>query len=257
MKISIITPSYNQSEYLRDTIESVLTQNIHEFEYIIMDGGSNDNSPDIIKEYDNHLSYWQSCPDNGQSAAVHEGFKLSTGDILCWLNSDDMLSPGALSYVLNIFKNNINIKFLYGGCQLIDSNGNNLKILREPLFEKNWQIYIRNCIPQSSSFWRRDLYFEVNGLDINLHYAMDYELWFKFCSITTPFVLRRILSKQRQYPENKTFSNPNSLKKEIEFVNKKYFNLDVLSLSKVFFWRLHRIFNKTIRGCYPPFSYFD
>jgi len=98
-KISIITPSFNQGKYLEETIFSVLGQNYPNLEYIIIDGGSTDNSVDIIKKYENQLTYWISEPDNGQSHAINKGFMKATGGILAWLNSDDMYLPGVLDYV--------------------------------------------------------------------------------------------------------------------------------------------------------------
>ncbi|RYE40071.1 MAG: glycosyltransferase, partial [Sphingobacteriales bacterium] len=101
-KISVITPSFNQGEYLEDTILSVIGQNYPNLEYIIIDGGSADNSVSIIKKYETHLSYWISEKDKGQSHAINKGFGLATGDILCWLNSDDLLLPSTLSYIASL-----------------------------------------------------------------------------------------------------------------------------------------------------------
>lgn len=257
MKVSIVTPSYNQGRFIQETIESVLNQNILELEYIIMDGGSKDYSQKIIREYQDQLAYWRSYADNGQAAAIDEGFKISSGDILGWLNSDDILKPGALNFVLQMFTNNKEIQFMYGGCELVDEAGNNIKILREPLYNNYWQIYVRNCIPQSSAFWRRDLYFKTGGLDTDLHYTMDYDLWFRFYKETVPFVTRRVLSQQRQYADNKTFSNEFALKDEAEKVRKRYIqniSFFLYSWNRII-WRIHRMFRKSIAGCYFPMSF--
>jgi glycosyltransferase involved in cell wall biosynthesis len=255
VKISLVTPSYNQARFLAATIESILSQNVPTLEYFVLDGGSSDDSVNIIRKYEKRLTFWRSYPDEGQSAAIHEGFLRSTGDILAWVNSDDMLTPRALNYVLETFQRYPKMQFFYGGCELIDEAGKCIKSLREPLYNEKWQVYIRSCVPQSSAFWRRELYFEVGGLDSSLHYAMDYDLWFKFCSRTVPRVSKIILSKQRIYPEAKTLSCPSAIQQEMEKVRQKYFMIPSPSgrLIKKLFWRTHRIIRKTFAGCYFPF----
>jgi glycosyltransferase involved in cell wall biosynthesis len=103
LKISIVTPSYNQGQYLEETIQSVLDQNYPNLEYIIMDGGSTDNSVDIIKKYESQLAHWESKPDNGQADAIKRGFDMATGDILAWLNSDDYYLPDTFNQVSELF----------------------------------------------------------------------------------------------------------------------------------------------------------
>src|SRR5687768_13083798 len=103
-KISIITPSYNQGRFIEETILSVINQNYPNLEYIIIDGGSTDNTVEIIRKYEQHLAYWVSEKDGGQSEAINKGFKKATGDIVCWINSDDFFMPGALSKVADCFE---------------------------------------------------------------------------------------------------------------------------------------------------------
>lgn len=252
MKFSIVTPSYNQAGFLRDTIESVLTQDEQDIEYIIMDGGSTDGSAEVIREYEPRLKYCCSRPDKGQADAINEGFSMSSGDVLGWINSDDMLMPGALNYVAEVFQENPEVRFMYGGCEIIDESGNHSKYLIEPYYNEKWQIYIRSCVPQPSAFWRRDLYFEVGGLDTSLHYAMDYDLWFKFCAVTSPFVTKRILSRQRMHTNTKTLSEPAALERDKEQVRQRYFTLPPYSSRQVrrIIWRMHRILKKGVTGCY-------
>jgi glycosyltransferase involved in cell wall biosynthesis len=253
MKISIVTPSYNQGRFLREAMESVLGQGIQGLEYLVLDGGSQDESVDIIQEYAPRLAYWRSSPDAGQSAAIQEGFLRSSGDILAWLNADDVLLPGALRQVLQIFQENPMVRFLYGSCELIDASGRHIRTLREPCYKNEWQLYVRSCVPQSSAFWRRDLYFEVGGLDTSLHYAMDYDLWFRFARQTTPSIIPEILSRQRQHGETKTSSNTSAMDAEKELVRRRFFSqLPNPAMRKIQsgLWRLHRIITKAVDGCY-------
>ena len=127
-KISIVTPSYNQAEFLERTILSVLNQNYPNLEYIIIDGGSTDSSAEIIKKYERYLTYWVSEPDDGQADAINKGFAKATGDILAWLNSDDLYLPGALLKVKESFQN-AGIAFLYGHSILVDKEDRVIRIL--------------------------------------------------------------------------------------------------------------------------------
>src|SRR5450759_2806690 len=120
MKISVITPSYNQGQFLEETILSVINQNYPNLEYFIIDGGSTDNSIEIIKKYEKHLTYWVSEKDNGQAHAINKGFKKATGDIVCWINSDDLLIQGAINTISNYFSRNPDVQFINGYTLRID-----------------------------------------------------------------------------------------------------------------------------------------
>src|SRR5262245_36429428 len=122
-RISLVTPSYNQAEFLDECIDSVLSQNYPNLEYIIMDGGSTDRSVEIIKKYERHLSYWRSQPDNGQYAAINEGFQHSTGEIMTWLNSDDVFHPLSFETVVEIFSGKQAVSWLMGRPNGIDQQG--------------------------------------------------------------------------------------------------------------------------------------
>lgn len=177
-KISVITPSFNQGEYLEQTIHSVLDQRYTNLEYIIIDGGSTDNSVEIIKKYEKYLAFWISEPDRGQSHAINKGFKKSTGDILCWLNSDDLFHSGTLEKVNNYFIENPNKVFVW-------ANNSSLRnhILRDAKPKKtiNYKhlLYYLSIINQESSFWRREVYLNVGGLNEKIDLAMDYDYWLR------------------------------------------------------------------------------
>ncbi len=174
--ISIITPSYNQGEFLEETILSVLGQRYPALQYIIIDGGSTDNSLEMIKKYERELYYWESTKDKGQSDAINKGFNRSTGDILMWLNSDDMLMPNVLHYIANLFNEN-NALFYFGNC--IRFSETDVKCLKSDVINAHslYSLEQSDYIIQSSTFWKREVYEEVGELNENLHYGLDWE-WF-------------------------------------------------------------------------------
>ncbi len=183
--ISIVTPSFNQAEYLEECIESVLEQGYPRLEYVIMDGGSTDGSVEIIKKYEKYLTYWQSCPDGGQYWAVTEGFRHTTGEIMAWLNSDDKYHPLAFAKVACTFVTYPNVSWLTGKKSFWDAAGNLTRIEERPAVFSRRKIleghFNKPYIQQESTFWRRSLW-EQSGasLDTSLLLAGDLELWCRF-----------------------------------------------------------------------------
>lgn len=180
MKISIITPSYNQGEYLEQTILSVLGQEYPGLEYIIMDGGSTDNSVDIIRKYESRLTYWQSCGDRGQADAINQGFARATGDVLAWLNSDDMYLPGTLSRIRAAVQGNgpDTPQIIFGNClhmNMINPKEAYGSDVRHAF--ATHAIELNDFIVQPSSFWTRKTFALVGELSTDLHFAFDWE-WF-------------------------------------------------------------------------------
>lgn len=178
-KITIITPSYNQGQYIEQTICSVLDQNYPKLEYIIIDGGSTDQTVDIIKKYSNHISYWVSERDNGQSDAINKGLKRATGDIVNWLNSDDYFMPGCLQHVGEVFKNK-NIS-CYSGTSRVFS-------VDKEFISKGTDIYPDNYkktmgwarIDQPETFFRKEVWDTIGLLNPAFHFIMDKEWWLRY-----------------------------------------------------------------------------
>ena len=179
-KITIVTPSYNQAEFLERTILSVLNQNYPNLEYTIIDGGSTDRSVEIIKKYEKYLTYWVSEKDKGQSHAINKGFQKSTGEILAWLNSDDTYLPNTLQFIANYFKQHCVIDMLYGRCNIIDKDNIASKEVKVLPFNFIDYAYGLFTIPQPSSFWKRNIFFKSGMLNKNNHTCMDAELWINF-----------------------------------------------------------------------------
>ncbi|MEI9897633.1 MAG: glycosyltransferase [Chthoniobacter sp.] len=173
-KITVVTPSYNQGAFLEQTILSVLGQLYDNLEYIVIDGGSTDDSAAVIQRYESSLAYWVSEKDRGQSEALNKGFSRATGDILCWLNSDDFLLPGALHEVARQFREPVDL--IYGNCLSFSDKGTRSIVNRPPQHDRDLLALV-DYIVQPSTFWRRSLWEKTGPLNEAIHYAFDWE-WF-------------------------------------------------------------------------------
>lgn len=181
-KISIITPSYNQGRYIEQTIQSVLNQNYPNLEYIIIDGGSTDETVGIIKKYERHIAYWVSEKDKGQTDAINKGFAKCTGEIFNWLNSDDYYEPDTLNRVSDGFKNNQNISVVCGkewGFQ--DSDPNDRVLHAGSIVKANvYETILTGIIDQPCTFFLHAAIESFFPLDISLRYVMDRQLWWSY-----------------------------------------------------------------------------
>lgn len=220
-KISIVTPSYNQAVFLERAILSVINQNYPNLEYIIIDGGSKDESLSIIKKYERHLSYWVSEPDRGQSHAINKGLAKCSGDYFAWLNSDDYLNPGVLPLVGEAF-DDPRVGTVCGEINVVDVRGNILekrsstRITFETLLNGNAQII------QPGAFHRKTLLDQLGGVDENLRYVMDYELWLRLGKHSSFVQLAEVLANYTVHPSSKTCSAFIKFLPEIDHVRKKH-----------------------------------
>ncbi|MBI9062172.1 MAG: glycosyltransferase [Marinilabiliaceae bacterium] len=211
MKISIITPSYNQGHFIEETIQSVINQGYQDMEYIIIDGDSTDNTVNIIEKYTDKITYWVSEPDHGQTNAINKGFKRATGDIVTWLNSDDVLVPGALHKVADQFENNKELVCLFG--QQIDFNelGETL-IIKKVKHQREW-LYT-TPYSQPSTFYKRKIFEDIGYLDESLHFSMDNDLFKRIVFYNYPILfVDDVYSKFRWHQDSKS-SNLMSLCRE-------------------------------------------
>lgn len=223
-RITIVTPSYNQGEYLEKTIKSVLDQGYPNLEYFIVDGGSSDDSVAVIKRYADRLDWWVSEPDHGQTHAIAKGFARATGDIVNWVNSDDFLEPGALSRVAEAWRESPQAAAWVGGCRRIDEHGRELNVLyansldRENLGHNwnGWQIY------QPACFLNRRVVEQAGGLEIGYQYAMDQDLYFRMLD-QAPFVCGRgVWANALIHSGAKTQHSRMAMHKEIIGIRTKY-----------------------------------
>ncbi len=174
-KISIITPSFNQAQFLERTMLSVLDQNYPNLEYIVIDGGSADGSVEIIKKYEDRLAYWVSERDRGQSHALNKGFERASGDIIGWLNSDDLYCPGAFHRVAEACQSQPATDAWYGGIYIADSEDRILNALWPLDPDPAYTVFVGLDIHQQALFWRRELMQRVGLTDESLHFAMDWD----------------------------------------------------------------------------------
>jgi glycosyltransferase involved in cell wall biosynthesis len=251
-KFSIITPSYNQGLFIRNTIESVMNQNYKNFEHIVIDGGSTDNTIDILKEYP-HL-IWKSEKDNGPAHAINKGYKLASGDITTWLNSDDFFAENIFIKIADIFLKNPNVKIICGMIKNIDLNGEVIYIKNLDLpFSYNYLINISaDIVKQPATFYRRDLYEEVNGLDESLKLVFDYDLFIKMLKISKPILINEVFAYQRDY--DTTLSRKFMRKQAFEIfrVSRKYngrlfSRLNLVNIRKIFFPKGKSFLYKTLK----------
>ncbi|MDH4027216.1 MAG: glycosyltransferase [Nitrospirota bacterium] len=179
-RISIVTPSYNQGEFLKETIESVLNQNYPDLEYFIVDGGSTDNSIDIIREYEDHIDWWVSEKDDGQSDAIHKGFSRATGNLLGWLNSDDVYFPGALQRIGEAYAMKPGASIYSGGTAIGKKGNKGIRKCSIPTAQIGiFSRYGIIGVGQQSSFFDADAYHHTGGIDHDIHMRMDGNLMFR------------------------------------------------------------------------------
>lgn len=182
-RVSIITPSYNQAEFLEETILSVLSQDYPEIEYWVMDGGSADGSVEIIKKYQDRLAGWVSEPDKGQADAINKGFSRATGEIIAWLNSDDVYRPDAINNAVQILIQSPEVGLVYSDVDSIDAGG---EVFNRMTYDQ-WQLQdlmMFKILGQAGVFFRRSVLETAGYLDLNFHYMLDHHLWLRMAAIT-------------------------------------------------------------------------
>lgn len=244
--ISLITPSYNQAEYLERTINSVISQKYPELEYIIMDGGSSDNTLKILKKYNSQI-IWESKKDRGQADAINKGIIKSTGDIISYLNSDDILLPECLEKVSYYFSKNPDCQWVTGDCHIIDKNDNIINSYIN-LYKRFWLKYLRsgksltivNFISQPGTFWRRKIMNKIGFFNPELHFAMDYDFWLRIMNIYKLGYIDEYISGFRVQDGSKSFREYRKLLDEGYQAAKK--NSKVLA----YFHRIHDICVKAV-----------
>jgi len=219
--ISIVTPSYNQGQYLEETICSVLDQKYPNLQYIIIDGGSTDNSVEIIKKYEKHLSYWVSEKDKGQTHAINKGIARCTGEVFGYINSDDLLLPKSLERVAATW--NEGFAWQVGWCKYLEQGGSDWPyVVRDIGRKADW--FLDNPIPQQSSFFARSIFEQIGLFREDLHFCFDYEYWMRmhFRANLTPAVVRQCMSAFRLHDSSKTVTVWEKFVREFAIIHAEY-----------------------------------
>lgn len=248
LKFSIIIPSLNQGKFISQTIESVLKQSYKNVEIIVVDGGSTDDTLDILKSYNNQIA-WLSEKDNGQTNAINKGIAMSNGDIIAYLNSDDYYLDGTLEIVATIFNSNKNTLWVTGDYIIINENGGKIQsyIIKYKKFLRKLLSFnllsVLNPIAQPSTFMHKLLIAKVGNFNESLHYAMDYEYWLRAISIKNPTVTNKTLSAFRIHHKSKGGSQYKvQFQEEIDVARKFQSNRAMIFL--------HQVHNKLIKTIY-------
>lgn len=246
--ITVITPSYNQAPFVRQTVESVLTQQYPRLEYIVIDGLSTDGTPDALKPYQDRLKLIVER-DNGQTDAINKGLRMATGDIVCWLNSDDYFLPGTLNVVGEFFAKNRDTLWLTGDCRIVDEAGQTIqgpiRQYKRLLRALTPALYmgVTNAICQPATFWRRSAHDQLGYLDESLRYTMDYDWWLRLLTLQPPAVLSSLLTAFRIHAASKGRSQFNKqFDEDYHTLRRHYPSPTVRALHRWHNWGIKQIY---------------
>jgi glycosyltransferase involved in cell wall biosynthesis len=220
--VTVITPSYNQGRFIEQTIQSVLSQDYSHIEYLVIDGGSTDNTIEILKKHEKRL-HWISEPDRGQTDAINKGIRRANGEILCWLNSDDTYEPGAISRAVQYFLEHPDVMMVYGEGNEIDENGNLIRRFPATQSFDLWKlIHVWDYILQPTAFFRKEVFNKIALPDTSRNWCMDWDLWIRIGSKFKVAYISDVFANSRLHSETKTGSGGLERFDEIVSVMRKY-----------------------------------
>ena len=247
-KITVVTPSLNQGEFIEECIDSILSQNYPNLEYFVIDGGSSDKTIDVIKSYEEHIDYWVSEKDAGQSNAINKGFRKANGDLVVWLNADDYFLPDCFKTIASVYQENKDASFIFGDGYRVDIN----RTIKAGFFPDNdvrfnerALTYGLNYILQPSAFINRECIRRINYLNEELHYGMDSDLWMRLVKISSPVAINSFLSCSREYGETKTSMGAFKRVEELRKISHEHSGMSISPGSLCYFLdTLHRYVNE-------------
>jgi glycosyltransferase involved in cell wall biosynthesis len=229
-RISVVTPSYNQGQFIEETMQSVLDQGYPNLEYIVIDGGSTDNSVDVIRKYERHLAYWVSEKDSGAADAIAKGFSKATGEILAYLNSDDLYLPGSLQTVGTVMAEPA-IDVAFGNMYWMDAEGKTVGERRQTRFTRNGYLFGGSDLMQPATFWRKNIYLRSGGIDVSYRFTFDTDLFFRFALRGAQFrYVNKFLASFRIHPQSKSTNDEAICVAELQKLRQKYLPFPYKSL---------------------------
>jgi glycosyltransferase involved in cell wall biosynthesis len=252
-KISVVVPSFNQAKYLELTLRSIVEQGYPNLELIVIDGGSTDGSQEIIRKYESYIAFWCSEPDGGQTQGIIKGFSHASGEILCFLNSDDLFEPGCLHEAGQYFTDHPDADAVYGDALWIDGDGNAMRPQKEMPFNRFIFLHTYNYIPGMSMFWRRAVYDLAGGLNPAFQMAFDADLWMRISDHGKIKHVRRQWSRMRFYAEQKTHRLSDLTIREDMLVRSRYWKNQKMPATYYLRRKIAlsiRIMWKLLTGCY-------
>src|SRR5438132_3577725 len=239
-KITVVTPSFNQGQFIEQTILSVVGQGYPNLEYFVYDGGSRDSSVDIIRGFEGNITAWKSEPDGGQANAINQAFERSSGQILCWINSDDFLLPGALRRVARWFQGKLDrAALIYGRALLFREQSEWGKVQTPPAHDIE-HLRKLDYIVQPSSFWTRELWERTGPLDSSMHYAFDWDWYLRACQHGTLTLVDDLFAAYRFHADHKTSAGKEDRWSELVEVIRRHSTLQVLEHYRFMFENRHR-----------------
>jgi glycosyltransferase involved in cell wall biosynthesis len=239
-KITVVTPSFNQGQYVEQTILSVLGQDYPTLEYFVYDGGSMDNTVDVVQQFADRITAWKSEPDGGQANAINQAFERSSGEILCWINSDDFLLPGALRRVARWFQGKADTPALIYGRALLFREKSEWGKVQSPPPHDIEHLKKLDYIVQPSSFWTRALWEKTGPLDGSMHYAFDWDWYLRACQHGTLTLVDDLFSAYRFHADHKTSAGKEDRWAELVEVIRRHSTPKVLEHYRFMFENRHR-----------------
>jgi glycosyltransferase involved in cell wall biosynthesis len=249
-RLSIVTPSYNQGAFLERTICSVLDQGYPNLEFMVIDGGSTDNTIDIIRRYERHLAYWVSEKDSGQSDALNKGFKRATGEFVGWQNSDDVYLPGSFFEAMDALRKYPEVDVAFANRLDVDEDDRITDECRFTPFSLIGYWYEGMSMSNQSAFWRRSIFDKVGYLDESLHAAMDYEFFLRcaFSGIRFRHFRRYWGAIRRHHASKGSVLWPIALKGDCDRIDARYGRKSILNVPLKFYSTVRRGIYYTLRG---------
>lgn len=244
--VSIVTASYNQGRFIEETIRSIKAQDYPHLEHVIIDGASTDGTLDVIKRYEgSYTMRWVSEPDQGHADALCKGFRQATGEILAWLNSDDVYLPGTISKVVRAFEQSPRVDLLYGDVFLIDEHSRVFGHRKLTVMDGYDFLGQGNCLAQPATFWRRRIYELVGGIDARYYFQMDLEFFIRVAKAGRMRHLREYLANIRIHPDGKMVKAEHIRRTELAQLQQRY--LPAQGLSRTLYSRPYLLTRQFVR----------